>query len=69
MFIGHYKGVTQPKEFYSEKQDSLEFPMQVELEGLRYLLNYTIQISTSKQEENLARMATTSGTKHNVKIK
>lgn len=69
MFIGYYKGVSQPKEFYSEKQDSLEFPMQVELEGMRYLLNYTIQITSSKQEQNLINMAKTSGTKYNVKIK
>lgn len=69
MFIGYYKGVNQPKEFYSEKQESLDFPMQVELDGMRYLLNYTIQITSSKQEENLVRMAESSGTKYNIKIK
>jgi len=69
MFIGYYKGVNEPREFYSEKQDTLEFPMQVELDGMRYLLSYTIQMTSSKQEENLVKMAKTSGTKYNIKIK
>jgi hypothetical protein len=68
MFVGYYKAVGQPKEFYSEKRKSLDFPMQVELEGLRYLLSYTIQITSSKQENSLHKMAQENGIKHNVKI-
>jgi len=68
MFIGYYKGVGQPKEFYSEKRESLDFPTQVELESLRYLLSYTIQITSSKQEESLRRMAKENGTRYDVKI-
>lgn len=68
MFIGYYKGVGQPKEFYSEKRSSLDFPMQVELDGIRYLLGYTIQITSSKQEENIVNLAKSSLTKYNVRI-
>jgi hypothetical protein len=68
MFIGYYKGVTQPKEFYSEKRNSLDFPMQVELDGIRYLLTYTIQITSSKQEENIVNLAKSNSTKYNVRI-
>jgi hypothetical protein len=68
MFIGYYKGVGQPKEFYSEKRKNLDFPMQVELEGLRYLLSYTIQVTSSKQESNLEKVAKSNGTKYNVRI-
>lgn len=68
MFIGYYKGVSQPKEFYSEKRSSLDFPMQVELDGIRYLLGYTIQITSSKQEENIVNLAKSSLTKYNVRI-
>jgi hypothetical protein len=68
MFVGYYKGVGQPKEFYSEKRHSLDFPTQVELEGIRYLLTYTIQVTSSKQEENIVNLAKNSGTKYNVRI-
>lgn len=68
MFVGYYKGVGQPKEFYSEKRSSLDFPMQVELDGLRYLLTYTIQITSSKQEDNLRTTAKNNGIKCDVKI-
>lgn len=68
MFIGYYKAVGQPKEFYSEKRETLDFPMQVELEGLRYLLSYTVQITSSKQELNLEKVAKNNGIKYNVRI-
>jgi hypothetical protein len=68
MFIGNYKSVNSPKEFYSEKRSSLDFPMQVELMGERYLLNSTIQISTSKQEKGLLETAEKNNVKTNVKV-
>ena len=68
MFIGHYKSVNSPKEFYSEKRKTLDFPMQVELLGERYLLNSTIQIATSKQENGLLEAAKKNDVKTNVKV-
>jgi hypothetical protein len=46
MFIGYYKSVASSKEFYSSKRSDLNFPIQVEYEGDRYLLNKTIQVSS-----------------------
>lgn len=68
MFIGHYKAVNSPKEFYSEKRKTLDFPMQVELLGERYLLNATIQIANSKQEKGLKETATKNSVKTDVKV-
>jgi hypothetical protein len=68
MFIGHYKSVASPKEFYSEKKHTLQFPMQVDLNGEKYLLNNTIQIGSSKQEEGLKKAAEKNSVQHSVKI-
>jgi len=68
MFIAHYKSVNSPKEFYSEKRNSLDFPTQVELLSERYLLASTIQIATSKQEEGLYEVAKKNDIKTNVKV-
>ena len=48
MFIGYYKSVSSSKEFYSAKREDLNFPMQVEYKGDRYLLNKTIQVSNNR---------------------
>lgn len=68
MFVGHYKCVSSPKEFYSEKRTTLDFPMQVELDGERYLLNSTVQISNSKQYRGLKQVAEKNGVKYDVKL-
>jgi hypothetical protein len=68
MFIGHYKSVNSPNEFYSEKRSTLDFPTQVELFGERYLLNSTILISKSKQEKGLLEAAKRNDVKTNVKL-
>jgi len=68
MFIGHYKSVNSPKEFYSEKRNSLDFPTQVEFMGERYLLNSTIQIATSKQQKGLYEVAKKNNINTDVKV-
>lgn len=68
MFVGHYKCVSSPKEFYSEKRTTLDFPMQVELDGHRYLLSSTIQISNSKQYIGLKQTAEKNSIKYDVKL-
>lgn len=67
MFIGYYKSVNSSNEFYSEKKEDLNFPTQVEYKGIRYLLNKTIQVS-STTEKNVVETAKRLGIEFNVKI-
>jgi len=67
MFIGYYKSVSSSKEFYSKKREDLNFPMQVEYKGDRYLLNKTIQVS-SRNEKNLQQTAEKFGIEYDVRI-
>lgn len=68
MFIGYYKGVQSSREFYSEERNDLNFPTQVSLDGERYLLNKTIQISSKSQYNRLISSASGFGIKTKVKI-
>jgi len=67
MFIGYYKSVNSSNEFYSEKKQDLNFPTQVEYKGIRYLLNKTIQVS-STTEKKVIETAKRLGVEFNVKI-
>jgi hypothetical protein len=67
MFIGYYKSVSSAKEFYSEKRNDLNFPMQIEYQGDRYLLSKTIQV-TPKSEKNLIDTAKRYGIDYDVGI-
>ena len=51
MFIGYYKSVNSSKEFYSKKRSNLNFPIQIEYNSDRYLLNKTIQVFSDSQEK------------------
>lgn len=68
MFIGYYKSVNSSKEFYSIKNKNLNFPMQVEYKGIRYLLNKTIQVSSKSHEENIKKTAERFGIEYDVRI-
>jgi len=67
MFIGYYKSVNSSNEFYSEIKKDLNFPTQVEYKGIRYLLNKTIQVS-STTEKKVIETAQRLGIEFNVKI-
>lgn len=67
MFIGYYKSVSSSKEFYSKKREDLNFPMQVEYKGDRYLLNKTIQVSLTS-EKNVQETAKKFGIEYDVRI-
>jgi hypothetical protein len=56
-FIGHYKSVNSPEEFYSAPRQQLDFPTQVRRKSKNYLLFSTIQVSTSKQEKSILSIA------------
>ena len=56
-FIGHYKSVDSPDEFYSIPREQLDFPTQVRSNSKSYLLFTTLQISTSSQEKSLIETA------------
>jgi hypothetical protein len=68
MYIGHYKAVNSTDEFYSKVRKSLDFPMQVELKGLRYLLHSTYIASSPTQEKNIIDAAKRFNIKSNVEI-
>jgi len=56
-FIGHYKCVDSPDQFYSIPRQELDFPTQVIKNNKSYLLFTTIQVSTSSQENKLHELA------------
>lgn len=68
MFIGHYKGVSNGKEFYSESRDDLNFPMQVVYQKDRYLLNKTIQVTSQAQMKRVRKMSKDMHIEYDVKI-
>jgi len=68
MFIGYYKSVNTSKEFYSQTKEDLNFPIQVEYQGDRYLLSKTIQVSSRTQENNIKKTAKSYGIQYDVRI-
>jgi hypothetical protein len=68
MFVAHYKSVTSPEEFYSEKRDSLDFPTQVELNRKKYLLNTTYQVNSESRYNQLIEMAKKNNIQYNIKV-
>lgn len=68
MFIGHYKGVKTSTEFYSEERDTLNFPTQVVYKNERFLLNRTIQTSSTTQRQRVFDNAKEYNIEYNVKI-
>jgi hypothetical protein len=56
-YIGHYKCVESPEEFYSSPRTTLDFPTQVMHKSKNYILNTTLQYSTSSQEDSINRIA------------
>jgi hypothetical protein len=67
-YIGHYKSVESPEELYTEVRDSINFPTQISYKKKRFLLNTTLLISSSKQEENLTKTAKERGIECGVKV-
>jgi hypothetical protein len=68
MFVAHYKSVTSPEEFYSEKRDRLDFPTQVELNRKKYLLNTTYQVNSESRYNQLIEMAKKNNIQYNIKV-
>lgn len=68
MFIGYYKSVNTSKEFYSQKKEDLNFPIQVEYQGDRYLLSKTIQVSSRTQENNIKNTAKSYGIEYDIRV-
>lgn len=68
MYIGHYKSVNTKEEFYSKPRNSLDFPMQVELSGVRYLLHSTYMASSPSQQQNITDTAKRFNIKHDIEI-
>lgn len=67
-YIGHYKSVESPEEFFSEKRETLNFPTQVTYKSKRYLLFTTLLISTTGQELSVIETAKSRSIEYNVKL-
>lgn len=68
MFVGHYKCVSSPEEFFSEKRDTLDFPSQVEVSKKRYMLARTYHIASESKYENLIEMAKKNSIQYGIKL-
>lgn len=69
MFVGHYKCVNSPEEFYSKKRDSLDFPSQVEVNKKRYMLSRTYHVASESKYQNLIESAKKNSIPYNVEVK
>jgi hypothetical protein len=68
MYIGHYKAVNSANEFFSQKRKDLNFPVQIEYKGERYLLHATHIASTKLQENNIKNRSKELGIPFGVKL-
>lgn len=68
MYIGHYKAVNSPEEFFSLEREGLDFPTQVTIKSKRYFLHSTYHASTPSARKNIISMAEKNNIKYNVKI-
>jgi hypothetical protein len=68
MFVAHYKSVSSPEEFYSEKRETLDFPTQVEMNKKKYSLNTTYQVESDSRYNQLVNMAEKNNIPYGVKV-
>jgi hypothetical protein len=68
MFVAHYKSVSSPEEFYSEKRETLDFPTQVEMNKKKYSLNTTYQVESDSRYNQLVSMAEKNNIPYGVKV-
>lgn len=69
MFIGHYKCVNSPEEFFSKQRDTLDFPAQVEINKKRYTLTRTYHVASKSKLKRLTEMAEKNSIPFDVEIK
>lgn len=69
MYIAHYKSVSSTSEFFSSKRKDLDFPVQVEYKGERYLLFATHIAATKNQELNIKNRSKELGIPFGIKLK
>lgn len=68
MYLAHYKSVNQSKEFYSSTRNTLNFPVQVEMNGERYLLQSTYTVPSKAVHDRILQRADELGIQKNVSI-
>lgn len=68
MFIGMYKSVNSPKEFFTEERDTLDFPTQITRNSERFMLYKTMQISSKTQLSRIIASAKDNGIEYNIKV-
>lgn len=69
MFIGYYKSISSPEEFYSDRRNTLDFPTQVEFDKKKYSLTYTYQIDTESSYAKLVDSAKRNNIPYDIKVK
>lgn len=69
MFIGYYKSISSPEEFYSDRRNSLDFPTQVELNKKKYSLTHTYQVETESSYIKLVDSAKRNNIPYDIKVK
>ena len=68
MFVGHYKCVSSPEEFYSTRRNSLDFPSQVEVNKKRYMLARTYHIASDSKYDQFVEAAERNSIPHGIEI-
>jgi hypothetical protein len=68
MFVAHYKSVSSPEEFFSEKRETLDFPTQVEMNKKKYSLDTTYQVDSDSMYSQLVDMAQKNNIAYGVKV-
>lgn len=68
MYIGHYKSVSSPEEFFSSVRQNLDFPTQVEYNKKRYLLHTTHQAYTNSQVKRIINFAKENKIEYDVNV-
>jgi hypothetical protein len=69
MFVGHYKCVNSPEEFYSKKRESLDFPSQVEVNKKRYMLSKTYHVASESKYKDLIDVAKKNSIQYDIEVK
>jgi hypothetical protein len=68
MYIGHYKSIKSPKEFFSQPRQNLDFPTQITYKKEQYSLFAAHTVSSESQIKNLTNRAKQLNIKYNVLI-
>jgi len=67
-YIGHYKCIESPEEFYSMSRNQLDFPTQVRYNSKSFLLYTTYLLTSTAQEKRMIDQANLNNIDTNVRV-